>query len=153
MRRLRLSLSFAVLLYALPAAVTATPPPPERVALTPATMKQLGFDYRIWRKGGFSYIALDYPARIGKDLSVHSTDATTRDRRGTLLQDATATAGPKAGTVSHRFDHRRVDVAIAVAYCEPGVSACREFAIESVAAFIERYARPGDLLSDGVAEP
>ncbi len=110
-------------------------------------MKQLGFAYRIWRKGAFSYIALDYPARIGKDLSVHSTDATTRDRRGRLLQDATATAGTRFGTVSQRFDHRYVDVAIAVAYCEPGVSACREFSIDSVAAFIQRYAKPDDLLS------
>lgn len=152
MTRLRLSLCFAALLQALPAAVTATPPPPERVALTPDTMKQLGFAYRIWRKGTFSYIALDYPARIGKDLSVHSTDTTTRDRLGTLLHDATASTEPKAGMVSHRFDHGRVDVTIDVAYCETGVSACREFAIESVTAFIQRYAKPDDLLSEGGVE-
>nr|WP_156133689.1 hypothetical protein [Massilia sp. JS1662] len=41
----------------------------------------------------------------------------------------------------------------AAAYCVPGVSAGKEFAMEPVAAFIARCAQPGDLLSEGTAVP
>lgn len=145
MKKLGALATYAILLCGVPQAAIATPPPPAYVELTPAKIKQMGLEYQIWRKGEYSYIELRSPARLPPNLDSHSTGVVTNDLSGKQLLNSTSWANQKPLLVSHRFNHRQVDISISMAYCEPGPSLCVDFGIRSVAAFIKNNAKPGDL--------
>jgi hypothetical protein len=132
----------------IPQVVKATPPPPQYVELTQEKIKQLGFEYRIWRKGEHSYIELESPPRVQKNLYPHSTEVMTYDLRGRLLQESTSGARPKYLSIASRFNHQHVDISVRMAYCKRPVASCVDFGIKSVSAFMAKYAKPGDLLPE-----
>lgn len=138
----------AILLCGISKAAIATPPPPAYVELTPAKIKQKGFEYRIWRKGEYSYIELRSPARLSPNLDSQSTGVVINDLSGKQLLNSTSWASRKPLSVSHRFNHRQVDISITMVYCEPGPSLCVDFGIQSVSAFIKNNAKPADLLPE-----
>lgn len=148
MKKIRVLLSSAILSCVIPQAAKATPPPPKYVELTQEKIKQLGFEYRIWRKGEYSYIEMESPPRIHRTLHPHSTQVITYDLKGRLLQDSTSGASPKYLSVENRFNHQHVDISVRMVYCKRPVASCVDFGITSVSAFIKKNAKPGDLLPE-----
>ena len=132
----------AMLVFALPHVAQATPPPPIFVELTPALIKELGFEIQVSRRDGFSSVELAGPARIGDALHAHSTEVTTRDLKGRIRQFTRNGTRLTSPSVASRFDHRQVDISISIGYCEVPVQACVDYGLESASAFIRKHAKP-----------
>ncbi|WP_027865764.1 hypothetical protein [Massilia alkalitolerans] len=147
-----LALSLALLLASSPREASALPPPPEYVELTPDTMKKLGIEYRLYRKGERSSIYLAYPARLREKLRPRYITVLAQDRQGREQQRSRILANEEGGSLDHSFDHRQVDMAVSVEYGEPYVYASTVYGIKSVSAFITKYMKPSDLLPPPLIE-
>lgn len=147
-----LALSLALLLAASSREASALPPPPEYVELTPDTMKKLGIEYRLCRKGERSSIYLAYPERLRGKLRPRYIMVLAHDRQGREQQRSRILANEMGGSLDHSFDHRQVDMAISVEYGEPYVYASTVYGIKSVSAFITKYMKPSDLLPPPLIE-
>lgn len=98
----------------------------------------MGFKYRIWRRGEMSYISIEAPERIGKTMVARSAQTLTYDLSRNLLQDSNQTIQGRRVSVDHRFNHKRIDIAMQVGYCKGPLSSCEYFGLTSVTSFIEK---------------
>lgn len=135
-RTLALALVFSMTMLPVVAMGSA---PPEIIELTQTNMKSLGFAYSLSRTGDSTEFELQFPAKVGANLTPHSSELETKSLNGEPVQRSTVWVGSEHRYIQSKFKHTQFDTSISVLFCrQPGSNSCKRFLLSSLSKLASR---------------